>query len=502
MRNKVKKFIPSFILILILSIGAFLRFYKLNEIPFGLFPDEAANGLDAIGILEGKHAIFFPANGGREPLFIYLIALSFKLLGISSFSIRFTSAIIGLLTILVVYLLIKELFNNFVALLTAYFLATSHWHLIISRDGFRAILVPLFLSLVLLLLLKALKSKKFFYFLGLGFILGLGFYTYPAYWTILFIVGFYLLLEKSAIDFKALKFKFLTTFLTFLLTIFPLLIFLIHNPKAVIGRPYGVSIFKNFKIEQFLINLKKTILQFSFQGDLNFRHNFANYPMLGYFLGFLFVLGLALFLINLYQKKYAFVLALLFFTLLPQIFSIENIPHGLRSLGSLPIALLIVSFLIFSVYQRIKFNKIFIYGFSLVLSFILGFNLYQTYDLYFNKWANSFYVLNAYSEDLVKISDFLLELKPKEKVYILFDEYYLYYDQTIKFLTYKREINYQLIPPWEIKNFKPSKPSIIIFSVSAKKWAFDFIECCHGAKLIKSEYGKHRNYLFSAYKYD
>lgn len=44
-------------------------FYGLKSVPGGLFPDAAANGLDANLILTGQHSPFFERGNGREALF-------------------------------------------------------------------------------------------------------------------------------------------------------------------------------------------------------------------------------------------------------------------------------------------------------------------------------------------------------------------------------------------------------------------------------------------------
>ena len=69
-------------LLVILLVGAALRVAGLNQLPPGLYHDEAFSGLDAISILRGAGLpIFFEGNGGREPFFIYLHALSIFLFG-------------------------------------------------------------------------------------------------------------------------------------------------------------------------------------------------------------------------------------------------------------------------------------------------------------------------------------------------------------------------------------------------------------------------------------
>ena len=102
-----------FVLIFILFIASFFRLWKINEIPPGLYPDVAINGNEALESLKtGNFKLFYPENNGREGLMMWLIALSFSIFGVSIWSIKIVAAIIGIFTVLGLYLLNKELFNN------------------------------------------------------------------------------------------------------------------------------------------------------------------------------------------------------------------------------------------------------------------------------------------------------------------------------------------------------------------------------------------------------
>src|SRR3990167_10730748 len=133
MKNKSLLF-----LIIILVIASFFRLWQLNGIPPGLYPDVAIYANDALDSLKTKDfKVFYPENNGREGLYMWILALSFSLFGVSIWSIKIVTATAGILTVLGLYLLIKELFNNVtikqfnnetVALLSSFFLATSFWH--------------------------------------------------------------------------------------------------------------------------------------------------------------------------------------------------------------------------------------------------------------------------------------------------------------------------------------------------------------------------------------
>ena len=174
-------------LLIILIIAAFFRLWQLDSIPPGLYPDEAINGNEALDILQqGKFKIFYPENNGREGLFIWLISFSFLIFGPSIWAIKIVPAIFGILTVLGLYLLTKELFriencklkianlkSEIIALTASFFLAISFWHINFSRIGFRAILVPFVLVFGFYFLFRGFRQKKILFFVISGIFFGL-----------------------------------------------------------------------------------------------------------------------------------------------------------------------------------------------------------------------------------------------------------------------------------------------------------------------------------------
>jgi 4-amino-4-deoxy-L-arabinose transferase-like glycosyltransferase len=165
MKENLKKF-SFFYFSIILILAIFFRFWKLNEIPPGLYPDVALNGTEAFFSLKNKNfKVFYPENYGREGLMMWLIAFSFEIFGVSILSIRIVAATIGVLTVMGLYLLARELlFRNRelsekVSLLSSFFLAVSFWHTNLSRIGFRVILLPFILVFSFYFLLKAFRKK-------------------------------------------------------------------------------------------------------------------------------------------------------------------------------------------------------------------------------------------------------------------------------------------------------------------------------------------------------
>lgn len=153
----------SYILIIILIIATFFRLYNITDLPPGLYPDEAMNGNNALESFK----IFYPENNGREGLFINIQAVFLKVLMAlfnstpEPWMLRLPSALFGILTVLGIYFLGKELFNKKIALLSSFFLATSFWHINFSRIGFRAIMASFFLIWAIYFLIKSLNSKSY-----------------------------------------------------------------------------------------------------------------------------------------------------------------------------------------------------------------------------------------------------------------------------------------------------------------------------------------------------
>jgi len=99
---------------IVVALAAFFRLYDLKNVPPGLYPDEAMNGNNALEtVVTGDYKIFYPENNGREGLFINIQAVFLKFLPREPWALRLPSALFGILTVLGIYLLTRELFKNF-----------------------------------------------------------------------------------------------------------------------------------------------------------------------------------------------------------------------------------------------------------------------------------------------------------------------------------------------------------------------------------------------------
>lgn len=139
--------------------GMALLLFNVGNPPLLHF-DMAQNAMDAIAANStGNYQLFYPANFGREGLFINLIALSFKLFGIGIIQYRAVGIFIMLLTELIFFLIAKELFRKKATVyLTLLLFVSSGWVVAIGRLGLRASIVPLAVGLMYLGYLKLDRS--------------------------------------------------------------------------------------------------------------------------------------------------------------------------------------------------------------------------------------------------------------------------------------------------------------------------------------------------------
>ena len=111
-------------LVLIMILGFILRFLATSNVTPAV-ADEMVHGVHAIGYSDA--GILNAQN--QCPLWFYLTDLAYKVFGVNSFGARFLSFFFGLLTIPLLYLITKKLFNTKVALISAFLLAISSFHI-------------------------------------------------------------------------------------------------------------------------------------------------------------------------------------------------------------------------------------------------------------------------------------------------------------------------------------------------------------------------------------
>jgi len=511
------------ILLLILVIASFFRLWQLANLPGGLFPDEAANGQDALLILKGEHSPFFERGLGREALYFYLLAIPIALFGVGVWQIHIVSAFIGILTVIATWFLARKLFNTRIAFLASFFIATSTWHVILSRTGFRAILVPLLATLFfyftyLTFKEDSLKKRNLFAILA-GLSVGLGFYTYISFRAMIAIIGvlFVALLIMNRGIFKQYWRQIIVGLISMLLIFSPLIIYFINHPGTFMGRAGSVSIFskdlnQGDLLGTFLNVAEKTFWMFFTEGDLNWRHNVSGYSMLNPLVAIFFAVGFIysalLVVLSLFKRdsflknfKYFFLIVWFLGMLGPELLSAEGIPHGLRAIGAMPVVFLFSAIAIDFFWNRIKsslkIGKALLF-LAVFLGIALTISLAHDYILYFGISANSPEFHYDYRSDLTTVSDYLNERNLKEKTYLVLDEYSV---QTPDFLTAPNNQPYILVDPATSYQTKLKSGDQIVFTQSTIFDTQKFKEYHPEAKLTEQKYNQFFQEIMRVYEY-
>lgn len=172
----------------ILLVASFLRLYNLGVNPPSLYWDEAALAYDAYSLWKtGKDfhgnpwpIVAFESFGDYKPSgYFYVLAPFVGIFGYENWVVRLPSALAGIATVYLMYLLASFVGDKKLGLLVAGILAITPWHIFISRVGFEVNLGLMWLTLGLWLIVKA-KMRSFWIFAAV-IPLVLAMYTYHGY---------------------------------------------------------------------------------------------------------------------------------------------------------------------------------------------------------------------------------------------------------------------------------------------------------------------------------
>lgn len=427
----------------IILIAFLLRFWNLAESPSGFFADEAAFGYNAYSILHtgrDEYGKFLPIvlksfGDYKGALYSYFVIPSIFVFGLTSFAVRFPSIIFDILTILILYLFIKEFVGNKkLALITSFLYAISPWSIIISRVTGDVTVAVFFSVLMAYSIVKFTKKNNFFWF-SLSLLSGLfaifSYAPFRFFVVIIPLIFFILSIEKvkNKIDFNKNLVMLVVAMLSigFIYSVFSsvvrfnqISIFSTPQTKLVLEEQIREDEFISPAITRFfhnkIVNYTRTFISNAGQYfTLDFLALNGGYPKREKVpdSGLFYIWEIPFLLVGIYvifrsrNKNLLFFIFWWIFLLTPSFITFDEIPNVHRTLVILPAMLVVIAIGIDSIFNKtflkLKFFPILFSVFIIISVFEFSYFLHQ-YFVHYDKhqaWYRG-YVYKELVADLQK----------------------------------------------------------------------------------------------------
>jgi hypothetical protein len=442
--------------VVVTLVAAFFRLHALDTIPPGLYVDEATNGLDASAIQRGERwPLYIEAEvkwQSQEALYHYMMAGVFRLFGTTVTAIRLTSAVVGIATVFGFSILCGTLCGWRVGFLAASLLAVCRWHVTFSRIGFRGILVPLWIVLVLVAMYALCTRRTPGTAVVFGAMLALGFQTYPAYWIVpvpcLVVLGILLWArdaEHAPVPPGDGRGRAAAKPLTlaawcgaaFLAAASPLIGYAMAKPEYYFARAASIATPAQAPANRatlLLDNFQKSLFMLHLRGDANPRHNIPGRPLLDPITGLGFLAGLGVVVTTLGTDTPLTVGLLLFWLLLLLPAAVSgDAPHALRAIGAIPAVCLISALGLARAADLLSRGRVAV-SWAIGLALVAG-AAALNYQAYFREWARRPDVAAAFSADVGRLFGHVADLAETNDLYAC---PYVYDAPQIRFLNLQR----------------------------------------------------------------
>ena len=422
----------------ILVGAAFLRLYRIDQLPPGFQFDQAFYVLDALKLLHGEFAIFFYEPGRSEPFYQYLLMPFVAFFGAdSSLGLKIAGGLVGILTVPLVFGIAHTLYQDArLAMFSALLTAISFWHIFYSRYGERIPLTLLMAILSFWLVWRALTRvsapRQTRTFVLAGVFTGLTLYTYPSGRivpiAIVLFIAYAMLTERTrAHDY----FKGLVILTTSALAVFaPLGIYYLQHPIDFFAHAADVSIFVPHGAisDNLPLELGKNALRilgmFFVVGDGGVLRNLPYRPIFDPLVGALFVIGVMVWFVQLVSPKSSrlerwravFLMIWLGLALTLSLIS-DDAPNNGRVLIGLPVVMILPAWGAVTIWDRLR-APIAQRGAVIAMSAILLTSAIMVYRDYFIVLANDPGTYYAFDTDKVELANWLTQNAPSHHIYI------------------------------------------------------------------------------------
>jgi 4-amino-4-deoxy-L-arabinose transferase-like glycosyltransferase len=298
LKNAFSFKLSTYILASIIALAFFLRAYRLEDIPAGLYWDE----------ISAVYSPFLYQHGLIDDLSLRVIIshllpgtyFLFPLSGSSIFLTRLPELISGTLLVFTTYLLAKEMFSVRIGLISALLISVLPWAIHFSRFQAFSSAYVLFFTVTLLLLYKGINSdverKKVVYYCSGSCMLGLTAMIFSISWAfvLLFLPIFLVIyVRKKDLNLNSIFSKrTMLAIIIFVLTVSPIPAeYFVHSQNSSLAISYstyshskGILDWLNMIIQRSRIHLSPAFLVFTSPSthDLAFEQMIAKSAQLRY----------------------------------------------------------------------------------------------------------------------------------------------------------------------------------------------------------------------------
>lgn len=423
-------------LLLILLVAVCTRFYHLGSNPPALDWDEVSLGYNAYSLLktgQDEYGNSWPLsirsfNDYKPPLYAYLTIPSVAVLGLTETAVRLPSAIAGVVAVVAIYFIARELsrksaFSQTFSLISALVLAISPWHLQFSRAAFEAnvALTCYLIALATYFYWRNQKNKQMIWLVVSATSAVAALYAYHSARLVVPL----LFLGLGLFDIKTLwqqKKQVIVSVLLAITLVSPLLyislrghtsqrfstVSVFTNPGEFSRESERIQRYRQFKqdypvVGKFLYNQKVVygwiILRNYFEHfnlDFLFLESDSNPRHHAYGFGLLYLIELPILLFGVYQalngKKVAAISICLITLVGPAASALTaSTPHAIRGFMMLPGLVLFISWGIVVGWRLLQTQKI-----SSLAKRGIGLSFISVYVLHFLVYLNAYYVLSPY----------------------------------------------------------------------------------------------------------
>ncbi len=390
----------------ILLVAAFMRLWRISQIPPGLHDDESYHLLQAQAVLAGKSLpIYITGNNGYEAMVVYLAAIPLAIMGPITWAGRLAMGLAGVVGVATAIRCGNEMFpRRWVGALAGLVLATLMWNVDFSRFGSQPILAAVIAAGGMAALWRAIRTGRRWDYVAAGACLGLGLYAYIAFRIFLFVPAGALTaiwvtrrLAKRSDHLPVLVGSLLAGG-TAILVFAPLGVFFFEHPDLFLNRFQQTAVSLSAQasaVKTLLANAQIAFGSLFFTGDANWRHNLSGRPALDIVQGVFFLLGLAATAWRWRQSQSWALWLWLIVGFVPSIITEEN-PHFGRAIAVTPALALVAALGIEFTLKRMPKR---IGGWAVGLALLLSIAL--TMREYFGLWANRPEVFDAFEGQLV-----------------------------------------------------------------------------------------------------